>query len=82
MGGNQTKVRLKYSRDNWKSKAREKSLLIKSQKKQIAELQKSRNYWKIRYQELKVANTSSSLALVVDLAKRSSSQSQATSSQR
>jgi len=61
MGGNQSEVRLKYSRDNWKSKAREKSLLIKSQKKQIAELQKSRNYWKTRYHELKTASTSSSL---------------------
>jgi hypothetical protein len=52
MGGIQTEVRLKYSRDKWKSKARAKSLVIKDQKKRIAELEQSRAKWRERYSNL------------------------------
>lgn len=53
MGGKQTEVRLKDSRDKWKSKARAKSVLLKEQKKQIATLQISRAKWKTEYYALK-----------------------------
>lgn len=52
MGGKQTEARLKDSRDNWKDKSKAKSLLIKSQKKEIVELRASRELWRSRYYEL------------------------------